>query len=196
MQEGKVHSDEQTTVPTVGQTDSHNTQVTGDTGVQIRNGGVAVSDPDLRPKMFALRRLMKEYKGKKADLPGKRSELRARDDPVLLPPSPSTKNLVLAGWSTTVPHTRAAGCVRTCRCRRDGWSVADAEGEEQGITQVFVSSTCLPLFAGTIFSSLPSMPHPHDCFAVHAEVSQNAPHGIIAGPVDDDNFFEWEAVIA
>jgi len=30
----------------------------------------------------------------------------------------------------------------------------------------------------------------------YKEVSQNAPHGIIAGPVDDDNFFEWEAVIA
>eukprot|EP00041_Stephanoeca_diplocostata_P019659 m.427671 g.427671 ORF g.427671 m.427671 type:complete len:165 (-) comp21363_c1_seq17:2048-2542(-) len=30
----------------------------------------------------------------------------------------------------------------------------------------------------------------------YKEIKTNGPHGILAGPVDEENFFEWEAVIA
>ena len=33
------------------------------------------------------------------------------------------------------------------------------------------------------------------CYEIHAELTLNPPEGIIAGPVNEENFFEWEALI-
>lgn len=30
---------------------------------------------------------------------------------------------------------------------------------------------------------------------MNEELTQNAPEGIVAGPINEDNFFEWESLI-
>lgn len=30
---------------------------------------------------------------------------------------------------------------------------------------------------------------------LHLEITKNPPDGVVAGPVSEDNFFEWEALI-
>ena len=41
------------------------------------------------------------------------------------------------------------------------------------------------------FLSLENEIHP----VYFEELTQNAPEGIVAGPISEDNFFEWEALI-
>ena len=157
--------------------------------------------------MFALRRLLKEYKGEKVDPSPSWEELPQNELQARLPISlsllfPALFLLALSSLTGSrrlvplqgFPHLRCrlrvayvhggAGVMGSVRCGDGGAGMAPRQ----------LRRHCCLFFSpppGPIFFT-----HTHAPRAVYAEVSRNAPHGITAGPVDDDNFFEWEAVIA